>query len=35
MEMVVELVHMEFQEGFLVEEATWHAVVLIPKWGSD
>ena len=30
-EMVVELVQSEFREEKLVEEATWQAVVLIPK----
>ena len=33
--MIVDLVHMAFWEGELVEEATWHAVVLIPKGGED
>ena len=30
-EMVVDLIQTEFREGKLVEEATWQAVVLIPK----
>ena len=29
--MVVDLIQTEFQEGKLAEEATWKAVVLIPK----
>ena len=33
--MVVDLVHSAFQEGNLVEEATWQAVVLIPKGKTD
>ena len=33
--MVVELVHMAFMEGRLEEEATWEAVVLIPKGRKD
>ena len=33
--MVVELVQTSFRDGFLVEEATWQAVVLIPKVGGD
>ena len=28
---LVDLVQMEFREGEMVEEATWHTVVLIPK----
>ena len=34
-EMVVKLVQTAFQYGFLAEEATWQAVVLIPKGGGD
>ena len=34
-EMVVELVHMEFRYGVLMEEAAWQAVVLIPKGVGD
>ena len=30
-EMVVDLIQTAFQEGKLAEEATWKAVVLIPK----
>ena len=30
-ENLVELVHTAFQEGELAEEATWQAVVMIPK----
>ena len=30
----MELVHMAFQDGVLAEEATWRAVVLIPKGGG-
>ena len=33
--MFVELVQTSFQDGFLVEEATWQAVVLIPKVGGE
>ena len=33
--MVVELVKTAFKEGRLAEEATWQAVVLIPKGGKD
>ena len=32
---VVELVQTDFQEGVLAEEATWQAVVLIPKGEKD
>ena len=32
---VVELIHISFLYGQLVEEATWKAVVLIPKVGGD
>ena len=32
---VVDLVQAAFQEGKLVEEATWQAVVLIPKGKKD
>ena len=34
-EMVVDLVQTAFREGILAEEATWQAVVLIPKGGKD
>ena len=34
-EKLVELIQMAFREGRLVEEATWQAVVLIPKGGKD
>ena len=34
-EMVVDLVQMTFQEGFLAEEATYKAVVLILKGGGE
>ena len=33
--MGVDLVQLSFQEGKLVEEATWQGVVLIPKGGKD
>ena len=33
--MVVELVHTAFREGKLAEEATWQAVILIPKGKKD
>ena len=33
--MVVDLVHTAFREERLVEEATWQAVVLIPKEKKD
>ena len=33
--MVVDLVQSAFREGTLVEEATWQAVVLIPKGETD
>ena len=33
--MVVALVHAPFEEGRLIEEATWQAVVLTPKGGGD
>ena len=32
---VVDLVHAVFGEGWLAEEATWKAAVLIPKGGGD
>ena len=32
---VVDLIQSEFQEGKLVEESTWKAVVLIPKGKKD
>ena len=32
--MVVELVHLSFQDGVLTEEAAWQVVVLIPKGGG-
>ena len=32
---VVYLVQLEFQEGKLAEEATWQAVVLLPKGKND
>ena len=31
---MVELVQLEFQDGFIAEEAAWKAVVLIPKGGG-
>ena len=34
-ERVVELVQTEFRDGDLAEEATWQAVVLIPKGKGD
>ena len=34
-EMVVDLIQTEFREGKLVEEATWQAVVLVPKGKKD
>ena len=34
-EMVVDLIHTAFREGKLAEEATWKAVVLIPKGDND
>ena len=33
--LVVELVQTAFRDGVLAEGAAWHAVVLIPKGGSD
>ena len=33
--MVVDLTHLAFREGKLAEEATWQAVVLIPKGKTD
>ena len=33
--MVVDLVQLAFREGKLAEEATWQAVVLIPKGKTD
>ena len=33
--MVMDLVQLAFREGKLVEEATWQAVVLIPKRTTD
>ena len=33
--MGVDLVHLAFWEGKLTEEATWQAVVLIPKGKTD
>ena len=32
---VVELIHTAFRDGRLAEEATWQALVLIPKGGGD
>ena len=32
---VVELVQTAFRDGYLAEEATWQAVVLIPKGKKD
>ena len=34
-ENLVELIYMEFREGKLAEEATWQAMVLIPKGKQD
>ena len=34
-ERVVELVQTEFGEGWLAEESTWQAVVMIPKGEKD
>ena len=34
-ERLVDLVQTAFREGRLAEEATWKAVVLIPKGGKD
>ena len=33
--MVLDLVQSAFQEGKLAEEATWQAVVLVPKGKTD
>ena len=33
--MFVDLIQSEFQEGKLTDEATWQAVVLIPKGKTD
>ena len=33
--MAVELIHTAFREGRLAEEATWQAVVLLPKGEKD
>ena len=33
--MVVKLIQMEFREVELAEEASWQAVVLIPKGGGE
>ena len=32
---MVDLIQMELREGVITEEATWQAVVLIPKGGGD
>ena len=34
-EMVMELVQTDFQDGFIKEEATCQAMILIPKGGGD
>ena len=34
-DMVVELAHLAFQDGVLIEAAAWQAVLLIPKGGGD
>ena len=34
-ELVVDLVQTEFRDGVLMKEATWQAVVLLPKGGGN
>ena len=34
-ELVMEMIQTAFRDGVLAEEATWQAMVLIPKVGGD